>query len=61
MKLDARTEGPEGKKPEGPKRAWIAPRLTEYGSVAQLSRALATGTFKDAAHMASQGCQGQCQ
>jgi hypothetical protein len=62
MKHDVTTDGPDHRKKRGgPRQPYVTPRLTEYGSIGQLTRSLASGTFNDATHMAASMCSGQCQ
>jgi hypothetical protein len=60
MKRDVATDNVDGSYPNAPRRPYVAPRLTDYGSVVQLTRSLASGTFSDATHMAASMCSGQC-
>jgi hypothetical protein len=62
MKHDVTKDEPDQRKTlERPRRPYVTPRLTDYGSLRQLTQSLASGTFSDATHMAASMCSGQCQ
>jgi hypothetical protein len=60
MTRDLATDNVAGSDRNAPRRPYVPPRLTDYGSVVQLTRSLASGSFSDATHMSAANCSGNC-